>query len=129
VPDQHAGFFEEALLVAGKSNGRTKRSSEREPADLRSNEFNVIGGWLPPLSSLDNGTRMSLEASMVGYHAAVTLRTGRGRQRSLACAQALCLDNTLRPFQFAERIGVLVRDRRFLGSRRRELSYMHSCVR
>jgi len=31
-------------------NGRTRRSSEREPADSLRDESNVIGGWLPSLT-------------------------------------------------------------------------------
>ena len=34
----------------GPSDGRTRRCSEREPADSRRDKFNVIGGWLPSLS-------------------------------------------------------------------------------
>jgi hypothetical protein len=42
------------------SEGRTKRCSEREPADSLRDKSNVIGGWLPSLTFTLGGKPMSL---------------------------------------------------------------------
>jgi hypothetical protein len=39
---------------------RTKRCSEREPADLFGNKSNIIGGWPPSLTSLGEVTLMTI---------------------------------------------------------------------
>ena len=40
----------QSSLDSEMDNQRTRRSSEREPADSLIGEFNVIGGWLPSLT-------------------------------------------------------------------------------
>jgi hypothetical protein len=74
---------------------RTKRCSEREPADSLRDKFNVIGGWLPPLTFALGRTGHSMSDSHMNERPASNPSPVPGSSTS-ACPQS-----TNRPYRRA----------------------------